>query len=171
MAFKILKIVSEFLCFVKIKCSWNFNLQYTIMKSLGFDTIVESGHTPGWNSSLVANYRISPEPYSQSNHQSFGAGSQNLVYICVGLCVWINPSHKSHNASDTNIPQCTMLCAHFCYKMLQCSRYDWCIAGFVQQGYWFYRLKIEPWYFHFLMHRNTDHSVYKPLQEAPLMLS
>ena len=53
----------------------------------------------------------------------------------------IDPSHKSHNASDrypTMYHFVTEMCtrAHFCYKMVHCGIWDWRIVGFVQQVHW-----------------------------------
>ena len=50
----------------------------------------------------------------------------------------IDPSHKSQNAS---VPHPTMQhfvteCAHFCYKMLHCGIFAWCIVGFVRWVNW-----------------------------------
>ena len=55
----------------------------------------------------------------------------------------------SFNRPMSQIPQCIMqishnaplcnrnvqMCAHFCYKMLHCGIWDWCIMGFVHQLY------------------------------------
>ena len=40
----------------------------------------------------------------------------------------------SHNATfcDRNVH----MCAHFCYKMLHCGIFVWCIVGFVRLVYW-----------------------------------
>ena len=43
---------------------------------------------------------------------------------------------KSHNASDTShyTPFCNRnvhICVHFCYKMVHCGIWDWCIVGFL----------------------------------------
>ena len=40
----------------------------------------------------------------------------------------------SHNAPFCNRNVHT--CAHFCYKVVHCGMYDWCIVGFVQQAYY-----------------------------------
>ena len=53
----------------------------------------------------------------------------------------IDPSHKSH---DALVPYPTMqhfvaelcTCVHFCYKMLHCGIFVWCIVGFVRWVYW-----------------------------------
>ena len=55
--------------------------------------------------------------------------------------------HKSHNAP---VPYPTMhhfvtdvhICAHFCYKMVHCGVFDWCIVRFVTLVY-FYITKEE----------------------------
>ena len=50
------------------------------------------------------------------------------------------PSHNSHKTLD-NYPTMhhfvTEMCtrAHFCYIMVHCGIWDWCIVGFVQQVY------------------------------------
>ena len=45
----------------------------------------------------------------------------------------IDPSHKSQNAS---VPYPTMhICEHFCYKMVHCGIWHWCILGFVRWVY------------------------------------
>ena len=44
----------------------------------------------------------------------------------------------SHNAPFCN--RNVHICAHFCYKMLHCGIWDWCIVGFAQRVYWFYVL-------------------------------
>ena len=48
----------------------------------------------------------------------------------------IEPSHKSHNALDkypTKHHCVTEMCTYFCYKMVHCAVWDWCIVGFVWQ--------------------------------------
>ena len=65
--------------------------------------------------------------------------------------------YKSHNAPvpyptmhQSHIPQCTSpishnvpfcnrnvhMCAHFCYKMVHCGIFVWCIVGFARWDYW-----------------------------------
>ena len=44
---------------------------------------------------------------------------------------WTSPI--SHNAPFCNKNVHT--CAHFCYKMVHCGTWDWCIAGFVRSVY------------------------------------
>ena len=39
----------------------------------------------------------------------------------------------SHNASFCN--RNVHMCAHFCYKMVHCGIWDWCIVGLVQKVY------------------------------------
>ena len=63
---------------------------------------------------------------------------QYIFFVTVGRK--IDPSHKSHNASDkypTMHHFVTEMCtfAHFCYKMVHCGIWDWCIVRFVQQIY------------------------------------
>ena len=42
--------------------------------------------------------------------------------------------HIFHNTPFCNRNAHT--CAHFCYKMVHCGIWDWCIVGCVQQVYW-----------------------------------
>ena len=56
--------------------------------------------------------------------------------------VYIDQLHKSH---DTPVPYPIMhhfvteicMCAHFCYKMVHCGIWDWCIVGYVRWVYFF----------------------------------
>ena len=53
----------------------------------------------------------------------------------------LDPSHKSHNALDkypTMLHFITEMCtrAHFCYKMVHCGIWGWCIVGFSQKICW-----------------------------------
>ena len=45
---------------------------------------------------------------------------------CIGKC-----TNASHNAPFCN--RNVHKCAHFCYKMVHCGIWDWCIVGFMQQ--------------------------------------
>ena len=78
------------------------------------------------------------EPYELSWCQLFLSLEAPEVVITISSCVhWKEPSHKSHNALH-NASFCNRnvhKCAHFCYKMLHCGTWDWCIVGFVQQVY------------------------------------
>ena len=53
----------------------------------------------------------------------------------------VDPSHKSHNASDkysTLHHFVAEMCTHLCIsvtKVVHCGVWDWCIVGFVQQVY------------------------------------
>ena len=60
---------------------------------------------------------------------------------CLSDKLW----YLQHNRPDTQIPQCTYAishnalfcnrnvhtCAHFCYKMVHCGIFVWCIMGYV----------------------------------------
>ena len=59
------------------------------------------------------------------------------LYLARQSSYWIDPSHKSHNALGTypTMHQFVTECAHFCYKMVHCGIWEWCIVEFVQQVY------------------------------------
>ena len=65
----------------------------------------------------------------------FRGVSLTLVTVTI-LLQWTCPTNPTMHQS--NIPQCTIcnrnvhLCAHFCYKMVHCGIYAWCIVGFVR---------------------------------------
>ena len=63
----------------------------------------------------------------QSYTLSLGQG--NRVISQIPQCI----SQISHNAPFCNRNVHTG--AHFCYKMVNCGIWDWCIVGFVQQVY------------------------------------
>ena len=57
-------------------------------------------------------------------------------------------------------------CAHFCYKLLHCGIWDWCIVVFVQQIFVGFSIQIfhvrRRYYGHFLQHHavGNKHTVY-----------
>ena len=62
--------------------------------------------------------------------------------VCWDIDMSINPSHTSQNASVTGISHNAIfcnrnvhMCAHFCYKMVHCGIFVWCILGFVRWVY------------------------------------
>ena len=61
------------------------------------------------------------------------------IISCLSVWLWwtylTNPTiHQiSHDAPFCNRNVHT--CAHFCYKVMHCGLWDWCIVGFVQQIY------------------------------------
>ena len=85
--------------------------------------------------------------------------SQHLVSLWLGVqtdIITVSPGNSgfllienNRNRPISQIPQCISqishnapfcnrnvhTCAHFCYKMVHCGIWDWCIVGFVQQVY------------------------------------
>ena len=65
--------------------------------------------------------------------------SARMKYSFINEIVWkvesIDPYHKSLDKYPTIHLFVTEMCtrAHFCYKMVHCGIWDWCIVGFVQQ--------------------------------------
>ena len=72
-------------------------------------------------------------------------GHNELINLILPLLMmWqahIDPSDKCHHALDKyptmhNFVTEMFTHAHFCYKMMHCGIWDWCMVGFVQQAYW-----------------------------------
>ena len=67
--------------------------------------------------------------------------SPNWSFVSSIPCA-TEPSQKSQNTSDMQISHnasfCSRnvhTCAHFCYKMVHCGKWDWCIVGFALRVY------------------------------------
>ena len=79
--------------------------------------------TERWNHNVPILSHISHR--QDSNPEVFNGGEWNRPISQVPECI----RQISHNASFCNRNVHT--CAHFCYKMVHCVIWDWCIVGFV----------------------------------------
>ena len=58
--------------------------------------------------------------------------SENILIIVNDVLIY--RWYISHKAPFCN--RNVHMCAHFCYKVVHCGIFVWCIVGFVQQVYW-----------------------------------
>ena len=67
--------------------------------------------------------------------------SYQYIFRHLRIWKWLEASHKLLNTSDKYLTKNHFVTnvhmrAYFCYKMMHCGIWDWCIMGFVQQVYW-----------------------------------
>ena len=83
------------------------------------------------------NYAVGLEIVGENSHVS-------MLSLCNGCVTLIRYVHEVRNICMHNMPMvlCVriymhiLLCAHFCYQMVHCGIWDWCIVGFVRWVYY-----------------------------------
>ena len=123
------KMESEFYHFHCRKCIWNCPLPNWQPFCPGKDELNAVNDTKLLMSQDVLEVKVKVFNASSDDTQSHFACPHNRPISQIPQCIW----QISHNAPFWNRNVHT--CAHFCYKMVHCGIWDWCIMGFAQQVY------------------------------------